>query len=87
MDRCFPNKAVALWPQLDDHGHMQLVERYLEDAGNFTDIHSPDRSPRRLFSEPLYAAIGEDRSIYEPRNRRRPKKDINFLKRAPIPTQ
>ena len=57
-NRCFPDKAVAIWHQLDDQGHMQLVERYLEDAGNFTDIHSLDRSPRRLFSDPLYAVVG-----------------------------
>jgi hypothetical protein len=55
---------------------MQLVERYLEDAGNFTDIHSLDRSPRGLFSEPLYAAIGEDRSIYEPRKEEDRKKTL-----------
>jgi SAM-dependent methyltransferase len=48
-NRCFPDKAVAIWHQLDDKGHMQLVERYLQEAGNFTNIRSVDRSPRRLF--------------------------------------
>jgi len=38
---------------------MRLVERYLEEAGNFLNIRSLDRSPRRLFSDPLYAVIGE----------------------------
>ena len=58
-NRCFPDKAVAIWHQLDDKGHMQLVERYLQEAGNFTNIRSVDRSPRHYFSDPLYAVIGE----------------------------
>jgi hypothetical protein len=37
---------------------MQLVERYLRDAGNFRNVRSIDRSPRRLFSDPLYAVVG-----------------------------
>ena len=63
-NRCFPDKAVAIWHQLDDKGHMQLVERYLKDAGNFTNIRSLNRSPRRLFSDPLYAVIGESAGPY-----------------------
>lgn len=58
-NRCFPTKAVAVWHRLDDRGHMRLVERYLQDAGNFRNIRSLDRSPRRMFSDPLYAVIGE----------------------------
>ena len=58
-NRCFPSKAVAIWHQLDDGGHMRLVERHLQEAGNFRNIRSLDRSPRRLFSDPLYAVIGE----------------------------
>jgi SAM-dependent methyltransferase len=58
-NRCFPTKAVAIWHQLDDRGHMLLVERYLEEAGNFRNVRSLDRSPRRLFTDPLYTVIGE----------------------------
>jgi ubiquinone/menaquinone biosynthesis C-methylase UbiE len=58
-NRCFPTKAVAVWHQLDGQGHLRLVERYLEEAGNFENIRGLDRSPRRLFSDPLYAVIGE----------------------------
>ena len=38
---------------------MQLVERYLQEAGNLGNIRSLDRSPRPLFSDPLYAVIGD----------------------------
>jgi SAM-dependent methyltransferase len=58
-NRCFPTKAVAVWHQLDDRGHMKLVERYLQEARTFRNIRSLDRSPGRLFSDPLYAVIGE----------------------------
>ncbi len=58
-NRCFPTKAVAVWHQLDDRGHVRLVEGYLEEAGNFRDVRGLDRSPRRMFSDPLYTVIGE----------------------------
>jgi SAM-dependent methyltransferase len=57
-NRCFPTKAVEIWHRLDDAGHLRLVEGYLQEAENFRDIHSLDRSPRRLFSDPLYAVVG-----------------------------
>jgi len=63
-NRCFPSKVVAIWHQLDDHGHMRLVERYLEEAGNFDNIRSLDRSSRRMFSDPLYAVVGESTGPY-----------------------
>jgi hypothetical protein len=40
---------------LDDRGCVRLVERYLEEVGNFQNV----RSPRRLYSDPLYTVIGE----------------------------
>jgi SAM-dependent methyltransferase len=58
-NRCFPTKAVEIWHRLDDAGHMQLVEDYFREAGNFEDVRGLDRSPRRMFSDPLYAVIGE----------------------------
>ncbi len=57
-NRCFPTKAVEIWHRLDDAGHMRLVEDYLRIAGNFRTVSSLDRSPRRLFSDPLYAVVG-----------------------------
>ena len=58
-NRCFPDKAVAIWHRLDDQGHIRLVEEYLREAGNFENVRGLDRSPRRIFSDPLYAVIGE----------------------------
>jgi hypothetical protein len=66
-NRCFPTKAIAVWHQLDDRGHIRLVERYLQEAGIFRNIRSLDCSPRRLFSDPLYAVIGESTGPQEQR--------------------
>ncbi len=63
-NRCFPSKAVNIWHQLDDEGHMRLVERYLREAGNWRDVQSLDRSPRRLFTDPLYAVVGRSMGPY-----------------------
>ena len=64
-NRCFPTKAVAVWHELDDAGHVRLVERYLAEAGNFEDVQGLDRSPRRVFSDPLYAVVGKSTGPYE----------------------
>jgi len=58
-NRCFPTKAIEIWHRLDDAGHMRLVEDYFREAGNFEGVRSLDRSPRRLFSDPLYAVVGK----------------------------
>jgi SAM-dependent methyltransferase len=63
-NRCFTTKAVEIWQRLDDWGHLRLVEGYLRDAGNFANIRSLDRSPRRMFSDPLYAVVAEGKGPY-----------------------
>jgi SAM-dependent methyltransferase len=63
-NRCFPSKVVAVWHQLDDRGHMRLVESYLQEAGNFRNVCSLDRSPRRVFGDPLYAVVAESAGPY-----------------------
>ncbi|GGR03954.1 class I SAM-dependent methyltransferase [Deinococcus ruber] len=60
-NRCFPSKAVAIWHSLDDAGHLELVQHFLAEAGNWTDIVPLDRSPRqagRRTGDPLFAVIG-----------------------------
>ena len=63
-NRCFPTKAIAFWHQLDDRGRARLVESYLREADNFEDVRSLDRSPRRLFTDPLFAVIGKSTGPY-----------------------
>ena len=56
-NRCFPEKAVSAWLRTDDRGHVEIVENYLHEAGNWEDIDALDRSPRRMFGDPLYAVV------------------------------
>ncbi len=55
-NRCFPTKAVAIWHQLRDKGRLELVGRYLEEAG-WKRVQLLDRSPNRRRSDPLYVAV------------------------------
>jgi SAM-dependent methyltransferase len=58
-NRCFPTKAVAVWHRLDDRGRLELVEAYLEAAGNWHDIALHDRSPRGWGRDPLFAVTAK----------------------------
>jgi hypothetical protein len=43
---------------------MRLVESYLEEAGNFRNVRGLERSPRRVFGDPLYAVVAESVGPY-----------------------
>jgi SAM-dependent methyltransferase len=55
-NRCFPTKAIAIWTELDDAGHVALVAGLLKAAGAWDRITTYDRSPR--LGDPLYAVVG-----------------------------
>jgi len=59
-NRCFPTKVIAGWRLLDDEGHQELVARYFDEAGTWTDIELLDRSPGRD-GDPLYAVIARSK--------------------------
>jgi SAM-dependent methyltransferase len=56
-NRCFPTKAVAIWQALADAGHAELVSRYLQAAGNWSNIQSLDRTPPTPGADPLFAVV------------------------------
>ncbi len=59
-NRCFPSKAIAIWLSLNDQSRMQLVQKFLKEAGNWTDIQSLDRSPQGNYAQdPLYAVVAK----------------------------
>jgi len=43
-NRCFPTKAVAVWLTMTDRQHLDLVERYLHEAGNWHEIDRESKS-------------------------------------------
>ncbi|WP_105482608.1 class I SAM-dependent methyltransferase [Abditibacterium utsteinense] len=55
-NRCFPTKATLSWQRTSDAGHLDLVENYLQSAGNWTQIEKLNRTPPSA-SEPLLAVV------------------------------
>jgi SAM-dependent methyltransferase len=57
-NRCFPEKAVAIWRNTDDQQHVSLITHYFAASGNWTDAEVREKpSSASLFyiSDPLYA--------------------------------
>jgi len=43
-NRCFPTKAIAMWSQTDDSGHIWIVGSYFKYSAGWTDIKAFDIS-------------------------------------------
>ena len=43
-NRCFPTKAVSVWLASSDRQHLDLVERYFNEAGNWHQIDMEGKS-------------------------------------------
>ncbi len=70
-NRLFPTKAVRVWTQLDDAGHIALVESYFQLAGGYANLRLIDRSPKPRFGrggwqlaghDPIYVVLGHKAS-------------------------
>jgi SAM-dependent methyltransferase len=53
-NRCFPTKAIRGWLDSDDHEHVEIVRRYLEEAGGFGPVSAELRVEGDAFDDPLY---------------------------------
>ncbi|MCH8225337.1 MAG: methyltransferase domain-containing protein [Chloroflexi bacterium] len=62
-NRMFPTKAVRIWRVSTDKGRMGLVAAYLEEAGEFVDVHgdlaNPETSPP---GDPIFFVTGRKES-------------------------
>ena len=62
-NRMFPTKAVRIWRVSTDRGRMGLVAAFLEEAGNFREVHgdlaNPETSPP---GDPLFFVTGRKES-------------------------
>jgi hypothetical protein len=54
---------IIIWHQLDDQGHVCLVEVLLYEAGNFENIRSLDRSAQRMVANLLHTMTGENAGL------------------------
>ncbi len=59
-NRCFPTKAVAIWQVSSGAGHMALVTRYFDMAGQWTHVQAQvARKPNAIWGgDPLYVVWG-----------------------------
>jgi SAM-dependent methyltransferase len=54
-NRCFPTKAIRGWLYTSDEQHCQIVKRYFELAGGWSEPHWQRRTPPGHRGDPLYA--------------------------------
>lgn len=58
-NRCFPNKAVAVWLSTTDQQHVALVTQYFEESGNWRGIAAVSKLPPKSGAhDPLFAVYG-----------------------------
>ena len=62
-NRCFPTKAVAIWHQLSDVGHTQLVSHYFAASGGYEPCKIDDISPNGSFTDPLFIVRSNTKKI------------------------
>ncbi len=56
-NRCFPNKAVAIWMSSSDEQHIALVGQYFNMSGNWADLNAQKTNPAEGYpaqADPLY---------------------------------
>ncbi len=56
-NRCFPNKAVAIWMSSSDEQHIALVGQYFQMSGNWVDLNAQKTNPDEGYpkqADPLY---------------------------------
>lgn len=56
-NRCFPSKAVAMWLQMNDRQHLELINGYLQYAGGYKDVQAFDITatlPDNGYRDPMF---------------------------------
>lgn len=53
-NRCFPTKAINIWLNTGDLGHLNIIASYFHYAGGFENIEGFDISPYPGRSDPMY---------------------------------
>lgn len=61
-NRCFPSKAIAMWLQMNDRQHLELINGYLKYAGGFKDVEAFDitaTDPGNKYNDPMFIVQAE----------------------------
>ena len=56
-NRCFPNKATAVWQSTDDSQHVQLIATYFQQSADWEDVAARIKNTETGFpatEDPLY---------------------------------
>ena len=56
-NRCFPSKAIAMWLNMNDRQHLELINGYLKYAGGFTNVLAFDITatvPNSVYRDPMF---------------------------------
>ncbi|MDA0748859.1 MAG: class I SAM-dependent methyltransferase [bacterium] len=53
-NRCFPQKAVAVWLAADDAQHVALVRSYFDASGNWMNLNTWDNLNARGEKDPMF---------------------------------
>jgi len=56
-NRCFPSKAIAMWLNMNDRQHLELINGYLKYAGGYKDVQAWDITatlPDNGYRDPMF---------------------------------
>ena len=58
LGRCFPTKAVAIWGQTDDAGHIWIVGSYYKFSNDWADVKALDITDKARMGDPMFVVQG-----------------------------
>lgn len=58
-NRCFPTKAIAIWGQTDDAGHVWIVGSYYKFSADWSDVKALDISKEKGSGDPMFVVQGD----------------------------
>lgn len=57
-NRCFPTKAIGMWSQTDDAGHIYIVGSYFKFSADWSEIKAFDITESKGMGDPMYVVQG-----------------------------
>ena len=57
-DEQFPTKAIAIWGQTDDAGHIWIVGAYYKFSAEWADVKAVDVTTKPITGDPMFVVQG-----------------------------